>query len=708
MIDLVMVLHCHQPVGNFDAIFEKAHHQCYRPILDLLKACPKVGVGLHFSGCLLEWLEQHQPETMDLMADLVARGQVEPLSGGFYEPLLATLPSEDARGQMAMMNEYIEDRFGRKPTGFWLTERIWEPGLPAVLRGTGMEYTIVDDTHFYYAGLKEEDIFGSYVTEKAGHPLKILATPMIMRYLIPFRQVDDVMGHLWHWKESGRTLAVYGDDGEKFGLWPGTYKWVIKEGWLERFFKTVQDCSDWVRAVTPSQHLEGRPPLGRLYLPQASYEEMTEWALPAERGEAMEDMIQVLKNENRWDAWRPFVRGGAWDNFLVKYEESNRIHKKMLRLSNRAAQAIETYRNDPALSAQALEARRLVWRAQCNCAYWHGVFGGLYMGHLRRALHENLALAQGILLEITGRSLNIETLDYDLDGHDEILIDASPLSLGLSPARGGSLFELTYLPDCLNLTDVLTRRHEAYHRHLDQAVVVSGMSEDEVSSIHEVIKAKEPDLKRFLAHDPCRRVSLLDRFFPHEPQAETLSSNQMPETGDFVQGVYEVRRVETVGEDVQVELYREGMVGQNRVGLTKTIRLSAGSKLKVSYGLEGLGGEPAEAVFGSEFNLNLFSDQDEDRYYLAPEYSRRREVYETGAEYGLKRFDLINGGDRIKLSFGFDREMGAAFFPLMTVSMSEDGFEKSYQGSSFLFYRPVRIEPGHRETLTIDLNVMKI
>ena len=124
--------------------------------------------------------------------------------------------------------------------------------------------------------------------------------------------------------------------------------------------------------------------MGRVYLPQASYEEMTEWALSAEQTRALEEIITTIKNDGLWEKWRPFVRGGIWDNFLVKYEESNRMHKKMIYLSERVG-----YDEG---------AREYLWRAQCNCAYWHGVFGGLYLGHLRRAIHENLIKAQMCLI----------------------------------------------------------------------------------------------------------------------------------------------------------------------------------------------------------------------------------------------------------------------------------------------------------------------
>lgn len=693
MINLVMALHCHQPIGNFDKVFEQAHEECYRPVLDLLDRHPGIKAGMHFSGCLLEWLEENKSGTIDMLAAMVDRGQLEMLSGGFYEPLLATIPEDDARGQVEMLNEYIERRMGRRPTGFWLTERIWDPGLPLVLHGTGMEYTIVDDTHFYYAGLEEKDIFGPYVTEKGGKTLKILATPMIMRYLIPFKQVEDVIGQLGAWNEAGRTGALYGDDGEKFGMWPGTHEWVIQKGWLDRFFTAVEENAHWLGTCTPGEYVRDNKPLGRLYMPQASYEEMTEWALPPVRGQALEDIIAALKSEGRWDSWRTFVRGGVWDNFLVKYDESNRIHKKMIFLSERS-------RDDNG-------AREAVWRAQCNCAYWHGVFGGLYMGHLRRALYENLIEAQAILLEKNGGGMHFHKLDYDKDGLEEIIIEGPSISLGLSPERGGSIFDVSYMPKRINLADVLTRRPEAYHRRL-YALAEGHGHEGDVASIHDVVKVKEEGLEKLLKYDDHTRLSLVDHFFHEEPDGENLADGGIYEIGDFGQTRFDTTRADHNQDRVVVGLAGKGRVGEGEIQLSKTIRVSRAPLFAVDYSFENTGNGSLNAVYGCEFNLNLFSDQDEARYYIAPETGRRREVYETGSEYGLTRFDLINGGDGFKTAFTFSRPVTASFFPLMSVSMSEDGFEKSYQGSSFCFTFRLNLEPGANEPLRIDIEIIDL
>ena len=42
-------------------------------------------------------------------------------------------------------------------------------------------------------------------------------------------------------------------------------------------------------------------------------------------------------------------------------------------------------------------------RAQCNDAYWHGVFGGIYAPHLRTELWRELIVAETLLDEIGPR-----------------------------------------------------------------------------------------------------------------------------------------------------------------------------------------------------------------------------------------------------------------------------------------------------------------
>src|SRR6185436_1512495 len=84
------------------------------------------------------------------------------------------------------------------------------------------------------------------------------------------------------------------------------------------------------------------------------------------------------------------LRGGFWRNFLVKYPEVAEIYWKMLRLSAAISQAQTRRPGDQAV----LAAREALWRGQANDAYWHGVFGGCYLPHLRRAVKSSLLEAE--------------------------------------------------------------------------------------------------------------------------------------------------------------------------------------------------------------------------------------------------------------------------------------------------------------------------
>lgn len=694
MIKLVMVLHCHQPVGNFDNVFEMAVKRCYRPVLELLDTHPLIKSGIHISGPLLEWMEKNTPECLDMLSSMVERDQIEMLSGGFFEPLLASIPLSDAKGQIQMMQDYLKERFNTKPTGFWLTERVWDPSIPLAVENSGLKYTVVDDTHMFYSGLKPNEIYGHYITEKEGRKLRIMATPMIMRYLIPFRPVEDVISHIRTQESLGRDVALYGDDIEKFGLWPGTYEWVLEKGWLNNFFRALEENQEWLKTELPGDYISSRPSKGRIYLPQASYEEMTEWALPWEQTLRLEDIVQKLKNENLWDEYRPFVRGGIWDNFLVKYDESNRMHKKMIFLSG--------------LAMNNLRARDYIWRAQCNCAYWHGVFGGLYLGHLRRAIQENLVRAQACVMgSITEKKQFLQT-DIDKDGHDEILIFNRDLGIGIAPASGGGIFDISFFPLSYNLSDVLTRRPEAYHNSIDSETVRDQPDNEGIASIHDLSSSELKDIKSLLVYDDYTKISLLDHFMDSNTDIHSFSGNTHHEIFDFIKTEYSVNRIAENDNGAVVEMSKSTSVNGLKLYVRKAIHLADNSTVTANLLFENTGEEKLSALYGCEFNLNMYSDQDPERYYYIPESGKRREISETGEEHNLKGFELINISDHLKVSFCFSRPLSVWFYPLMTISKSEKGFEHTYQGSTLLFNNHLELKEGEKEEFRVEMRLSMV
>ena len=208
----------------------------------------------------------------DLLGELAGRGQVELLTGGFYEPILPILPDWDKIGQVQHLSEFLHTYFGVKPRGLWLAERVWEPHLPKSLKEAGVDYVLVDDSHFALAGLDPSGLSGYYLTEEQGALLAIFPISRRLRYLVPFAAPDDTLAYLAERRDKARGLTLV-DDGEKFGVWPGTHRLSYEERWLARFFETILG-ETWIETDTFSRYLDSHPPTGRVYLPAASYQEM--------------------------------------------------------------------------------------------------------------------------------------------------------------------------------------------------------------------------------------------------------------------------------------------------------------------------------------------------------------------------------------------------------------------------------------------------
>ncbi|MGM0380418.1 MAG: alpha-amylase/4-alpha-glucanotransferase domain-containing protein [bacterium] len=496
--DLTFALHAHQPVGNFDHVFEKITEESYLPFLKKFKEAAGAGkIGYHATGILYRWWENHQPEIIDLIGELVDSGRIELLTGGFYEPILPLIPPDDRQRQIAKHQKYLEDRFGTTARGLWLTERVWIPGLAADLAEAGLDYTIVDDFHFKLAGWEEEKLSGYYTTEYNGKDIKIFPISKKLRYRIPFHDVDRINKYLN--QQDRATSLTMADDAEKFGSWPDTYKWVYRDGWLDRF---LASCSRGeINLCSPADICEKQSSNGRCYLPTASYEEMLEWAMPAKKLREYQEWKEKLDEEDK-----QFARGGYFHNFLVKYEESNRLHKKMQWLT----------KNIDKNNSSALDN---LLTAQCNDTYWHGVFGGLCLPHLRGEAWQNLTEATA-KTEVGPASPRL--IDYDSDGSKELLYRDDSQFLIIDPTSGGELITWELLEARRNLLDTLTRRWEAY---LEEETA-GATDEGEVKNIHHrKTRVPAPWLENW-AEDPVPRAGFQVVALKGNPDPGQLQRNK--------------------------------------------------------------------------------------------------------------------------------------------------------------------------------------
>ena len=269
---LSLVFHNHQPVGNFENVFAEAYEKAYLPLIQVLERHPKICVGMHFTGCLRDWILEVHPELYQRARTLVERGQLEILGGAYYEPILVMLSDDDKFGQIRLLSESVEADFGQRPGGMWLAERVWEPSLARPIAQAGLRYAVVDDTHFNFAGFPDDELFGYYVTEEQGYTLNMFPSSKDMRYMLPWSSVEKIIGWL---REKADQLAnpvlpppltVMGDDGEKFGMWPGTFQHCWVEGYMDKLFSAIEANSEWLETITP-RRLPAPVPRARACLP---------------------------------------------------------------------------------------------------------------------------------------------------------------------------------------------------------------------------------------------------------------------------------------------------------------------------------------------------------------------------------------------------------------------------------------------------------
>lgn len=720
-VRFVCLLHSHQPVGNFDHVIEDAYQKSYLPYVEVFEQFPDIPLTNHFSGCLLEWLDQHRPDYLDRLAahdpqkkNLKGRPW-EMIGGGFYEPIMTMLPREDRIGQITRMADFIEKRFGTRPRSLWLPERVWEPGLVSDLAEAGVKYLTLDDTHFKAAGLDDYDLTGRYITEDQGKMVSVYPASERLRYMIPYAPVHELIAYLKSLVPvKGERVACYADDGEKFGVWPRTYQHVYTNGWLKELLGGLQQAQKegWLICSTLSEAYDEVDAIGKVYLPENSYREMTEWALPSRRLAAFDHAVhdikkdEVLSKDPRIQEILSLVKGGNWRSFKTKYGEGGRLYGKMMEISHRVHEL-------PARSKLSEKARLHLHRGQCNCPYWHGVFGGMYLPHLRSAIYSELIRADKLADEM-GNVPPIQSMveDFDFDGSEEVKLANNHLALYLHAKRGGHLYELDLRDIEFNVCDTFSRRFEAYHEKVAQAVV--GDAEKAAASIHDLVLAKQPGLAEMLKYDSYLRESLVDHVSKTALTPELMLSGNPPSDPDFRSGTYKLSVEQRKGvrrrgskaapeRAVAALLSREGVVQGSALKITKAVALGSKSEFDVEYTVELAAGDAFDGFFAIEMNYTFLAGNAHDRYFFH-EHATNAGKLSTAADFGTVSFvgmkdEWMKGF--VKLGSSIPAQVLVS--PVQTVSQSEGGFEAVYQSSSIVLQWPLKLA-GPKKSFSVVLH----
>lgn len=666
-VSLLFGVHAHQPVGNFPEVLVDAHLRCYKPFLQALYRYPDFHFSVHFSGWLLDFLIKHYPEDMALLEEMVARKQVELFGAGDTEPVLAVIPNRDRIGQIETFSSKLDEKFGQRPQGAWLTERVWESTVIPALADCGIRYVIVDDYHFLCAGKLHAELNGYFTTEEDTHTLDLFPISETLRYKFPFSPVDETIAYLEALADSGQTdignAAIYFDDIEKFGIWPETYQWVYEKGWLEQFIQRVL-ASPKISTQHYRDFHATEKTRGIVYLPTTSYIEMNEWTLPVESANSYADLVQQAQSSGWYEQKKAFIRGGIWKNFFSRYPESNWMHKRMLGLSGRFASL-------PA-NQQTKEMQQKLYQSQANDAYWHGLFGGLYLPHLRRAIYCNIVELEA-LLDIREPRPAYFTEDADLDGVEEAFLQNGVIQAVLKLDSTASICELDAYLLKHNFGDTLRRQAEHYYQKIQPGERV--LPNQEINGIAS-------------AHD---RIN-----YKHEINVADIEADVHPQ-GMFVDrldGVYISYRHQsftTKSINFQAE--------ETSQHITKKVELE-NNRLKVSYFFTG----KKRNVFKTEINLAMPScDGMGGRY-----------IYEGEIPGGFgqplklaKMTQITLEDDTLKGNILLKISSPVIFYaqPHFTVSQSESGFEKIMQAVKLILEWPITAD---ELVITLEINTRDV
>jgi len=665
---LIFGTYNHQPEGSFSELFERAYQNAYKPFLTLLYEHPRIPVVLYYCGALFEWLEQEHPEFLMLLREMVGRKQVELLGGGFYSPILSLIPDGDKLGQIEKLTTYLRTRFGVRPRGGWLVERVWEPALARILSNSGLEYTFLDDRQFQIAGVEADSLLGSYITEDQGKTLRLLPIRSELADRLPFIPAAELLQSLRLLaSEQSERVAVVLVEGERLGDRPGTQQICFREKWLSSLLELLEDNREWLHAVVPRIDESCLVPKGRVYLPCLACSDLMHGVLDGERQKGFAEAAKRLRKPEA----ETYLVGGFFRQFLTRFPEVNLLYSRLLYTHL----LVNQMRGDKSRKRAALEE---LWKGQQGAVYWHGLGagGGIFDPRLRQAAYRAFIEAEKILRGGQSFLPSLQALDFDMDGHLEYLYRGKTINT-LVHRQGGALIALEFLSAPWNYLATIARWAQSYHRYK-----VEGC-------------------------DTYMRSAFLDHFFVPETRLEAFERMGHMELGDFLDqpfGLVDLHR-----ERKELALERRGRLRIRRRDHPFTV----GKHYRFRDGMVELAVELAnssettlEFCYAVELNLALPSKDAKEVRILSVRGSQKKELGSERAEAdkleGLQIRDFCNAA---AITVSGEPAFSLWSMPVETVSYPPQGRTRQYQATCFLLLWNLALRPAERWTGKIGLQI---
>jgi len=355
-----------------------------------------------------------------------------------------------------------------------------------------------------------------------------------------------------------------------------------------------------------------------------------------------------------------------------------------------------------------------LYRGQCNCPYWHGLFGGLYLSNLRHAVYSNLIEAGRMADAVLHRGkawVELKQVDFFAQMRKDFVVETKDLFAIITPYAGGSVAEIDFKPSCFNLSNVMTRRREEYHQKILDAAGKPEAAGGEILSIHDRVVFKEKNLDKKLVFDPYTRQSFMEHILAEKPSIDDFRSGKTAQNGASTNAAYTVTRSECKGGTAKLVLSRDALAPSGATAsplyLRKTYEIS-GEKPEITCELSvtNRGREKVDFFLGVEWNLTLLAADALDRYIVVN--NEKYMMNQTGSNTRVKKWSVTDEYFKLRAEFKTSVPAELLRYPIETVSQSEDGFESNYQGTCFIALFPVSISAGETAVAEVAMNLSQL
>ena len=606
---------------------------------------------------------------LDLTKSLIRRGQIEIISGGFFEPIMSAIPEEDRKSQINLNKDILRDIFDVKAKGIWLAERVWTPELLETLNAAELEYVVLDDTHVLKSERGEKNnAFAPCETESYGKKIKIIPASTKLRYMIPYNSPEKVISYFEEVSKNnnGDVCLFFADDGEKFGAWNNTYNFVHKRGWLKKFLNSISKNRDWISTHTLEEIINTHQAKDIGEIPDCSYSEMMNWS------------------------------SGNFENFVLKYPEIKRMNHRMLGLSKRIS---DREKNNLCGSSVISEAKEFSLKSQTNCAYWHGAFGGGYLPHLREGVYSNIMKAESLLeKEDLDEKNYVKARFCDIGDEKETSVTNKYLNVFTDPDNGAVVTEIDFKKQGTNITNTFSRIEEKYHNKLSKGYgkTIRRARLDALKgkhvNIHDILGVKEKGLNKILCYDKHRKSNFQTHIVFDKKKTIKDIEKGCSSDFDILTGKYDYDIASDNGFVTQSFKKKHKFIcdeKEENICIKKEIVVGKSSAIMFSHTISGIFTNNMQFSSFLEFNFLIWDKKVVSR----PRLTRN------------DKFSLQDMYSGVILDVFMDKEVDIFLKPIYTVNETDTGMGKTYQGISVILGEKVVFVKNRKEKHNLKVSL---